>query len=216
MFLKTLIGIVICKKVSYFFQEISSHNHNIMYVCTSHVKFSFCLKVNRHDNFNSSILLDDVNFAFQVKFRNKFVPLKFKYIYSKTIIIHRRFLVCFSHMNIKEKKKKILPPYKDSFKKEIFLRTFVCIKKSHNFGKRFSWKLWNFTKKIPKLKAGDFVIIIHRKFLFTFLLSNFYFLFFMWEENFASQRKSFMLQFFFFSFTTSSRTNRISNLGKFA
>lgn len=187
-----------------------------MYVCTSHVKFSFCLKVNRHDNFNSSILLDDVNFAFQVKFRNKFVPLKFKYIYSKTIIIHRKFLVCFSHMNIKEKKKKILPPYKDSFKKEIFLRTFVCIKKSHNFGKRFSWKLWNFTKKIPKLKAGDyFVIIIHRKFLFTFLLSNFYFLFFLWEENFASQRKSFMLQFFFFSFTTSSRTNRISNLGKF-
>ena len=124
MFLKTLIGIVICKKVSYFFQEISSHNHNIMYVCTSHVKFSFCLKVNRHDNFNSSILLDDVNFAFQVKFRNKFVPLKFKYIYSKTIIIHRRFLVCFSHMNIKEKKKKILPPYKDNFKKEIFFKNF--------------------------------------------------------------------------------------------
>ena len=99
-----------------------------MYVCTSHVKFSFCLKVNRHDNFNSSILLDDVNFAFQVKFRNKFVPLKFKYIYSKTIIIHRMFLVCFSHMNIKEKKKKILPPYKDSFKRDFFKELLFALK----------------------------------------------------------------------------------------
>ena len=124
-----------------------------MYVCTSHVKFSFCLKVNRHDNFNSSILLDDVNFAFQVKFRNKFVPLKFKYIYSKTIIIHRKFLVCFSHMNIKEKKKKILPPYKDSFKKDIFLRTFVCIKKITQFWKEIFMKVVKFHEKNPKIES---------------------------------------------------------------
>ena len=109
MFLKTLIGIVICKKVLKIFQEISSHNHNIMYVCTSHVKFSFCLKVNRHDNFNSSILLDDVNFAFQVKFRNKFVPLKFKYIFKDNNNPQKVFGLFFSHEYKREKEENFAP-----------------------------------------------------------------------------------------------------------